>query len=135
MSRDRSTGPLLVVGGYGLVGAQAATMLRQRHEELPLVLAGRNPARARTLASALDARTARIDVRDERPLAALSERPAAILATTPDPADRLLVQAMREGIPIADIDRAEGVAVLDATLHALRERPLAPVLLAGAWKG
>ncbi|HEX4806260.1 MAG TPA: hypothetical protein VFU94_10180 [Conexibacter sp.] len=130
-----STGPLLVVGGYGLVGAQAATLLRQRNPRLPLVLAGRDPAGASALAAALDAATARVDVRSERPLSTLAERPAAILATVPDPADRLLAEAMREGIPIADIDRADAVAVLDALLHASRERPRAPILLAGAWKG
>jgi hypothetical protein len=127
--------PLVVVGGYGLVGAQAATLLRQRNPRLKLVLAGRNPAKATALASTLDAATAHVDVCAERPLARLQERPAAILATVPDPADRLLAEAMREGIPIADVDRAEAVSVLDATLHASRERPTAPVLLAGAWKG
>jgi len=127
--------PLLVVGGYGLVGAQAATLLRQRNPRLKLVLAGRNPARASALAATLDAATARVDVRAERPLSTLAERPAAILATVPDPADRLLAEAMHEGIPIADVDRADAVAVLDALLHASRARPCAPVLLAGAWKG
>ncbi|HXE46551.1 MAG TPA: hypothetical protein VN635_15315 [Conexibacter sp.] len=130
-----ASGPLVMVGGYGLVGGQAATLLRERNPQLPLVLAGRNPARASALAAALDATTARVDVRSERPLATLAERPAAILATTPDPADRLLAEAMREGIPIADVDRADAVATLDALLHASRERPRAPVLLAGAWKG
>jgi hypothetical protein len=130
-----AAGPLLMVGGYGLVGAQAAPLLRRRHPDLPLVLAGRNPDAAGSLAAALGARTARVDVRAERPLAGLAERPAAILATLPDPEDRLLADAMREGIPIADIDRADAIAALDVTLRALRERPVAPVLLAGAWKG
>jgi hypothetical protein len=134
-SDPQPAGPLLIVGGYGLVGAQAAGLLRQRRPELALVLAGRDPSVARSLAARLDARTARIDVRAERPLSTLPERPAAILATVPDPADRLLADALREGIPIADIDRAEGVAVLDVALRASWERPRAPVLLAGAWKG
>jgi hypothetical protein len=128
-------GPLVIVGGYGLVGAQAAHLLRRRQPDLALVLAGRNPTTAASLATALGARTARIDVLANRPLSMLAERPAAILATTPDPEDRLLAEAMREGIPIADIDRAESVAVLDVVLRANRERPVAPVLLAGAWKG
>jgi len=130
-----AAGPLLMVGGYGLVGAQAARLLRQRHPALPLVLAGRNPDAARPLAAALGAHTARVDVRAERPLAGLSQRPAAILATLPDPEDRLLADAIREGVPIADIDRADAVAALDVMLRALREPPIAPVLLAGAWKG
>lgn len=128
-------GPLVVAGGYGVVGAQAAGLLRQRNPGLRLVLAGRNPAAADALATALDATTAHVDVSSERPLARLPERPAAILATVPDPADRLLAEAMREGIPIADVDRADAVGALDAMLHASRERPCAPVLLAGAWKG
>jgi hypothetical protein len=131
----RPPGPLAIVGGYGLVGAQAAALLRQRRPDLPLVLAGRNPGAARALAAALRASTAQIDVRAQRPLAMLPERPAAVLATVPDPTDRLIADAMREGIPIADIDRAEAVAALDVALRAGREPPVAPVLLAGAWKG
>jgi hypothetical protein len=135
MHPSDARGPLAIVGGYGLLGAQAAALLRQRNPRLELIIAGRNPAVAEPLARTLGATVARVDVRAEQPLAALPTRPAAILAAVPDPADRLLVNAMREGIPIADVDRAEAVATLDAMLHASRERPSAPILLAGAWKG
>jgi len=130
-----SAGPLVIVGGYGVIGTHAATLLRARNPQLELVLAGRHPATAAGLADMLGATTARVDVRAERPLSTLPERPAAILATTPDPSDRLLADALRAGIPLADVDRADGVAALDALLHASRVRPRTPVLLAGAWKG
>jgi hypothetical protein len=126
-------GPLLIAGGYGVVGSQAARLLRERHPDLPLVLAGRNPQRARRLADQLGAHTAAIDVRAGSPLGSLASLPAAVLATVSDPADRLLVDAMRRGIPIADINRGGHAAVLDAAVRAARERPAAPVLLAGSW--
>jgi hypothetical protein len=126
-------GALLVVGGYGLVGAQASSLLRRRHPGLPLVLAGRRPAAARELAASLGARTAALDARAERPLAALDERPAAILAAVGDPDDRLLGDALREGIPFADVNRGGHASVLDAVVRVAHQRPRAPVLLAGGW--
>jgi hypothetical protein len=126
-------GALLVAGGYGVVGGQAARLLRERHPDLPLVLAGRRPQRARRLARELDAATVAIDVRSESPLASLAGRPAAVLATVSDPGDRLLVDAMRRGIPIADINRGGQAAVLDVAVRAAHARPAAPVLLAGSW--
>jgi hypothetical protein len=125
--------PLLIVGGYGLVGGQAARLLRQRHPGLPLLLGGRHPERAQSLASALGARTVAIDVTEEQPLAALPERPAAVLAAVSDPHDYLIVDAMRSGLPIADINRAGSASILDVTVAAARERPAAPVLLSGSW--
>lgn len=123
----------MIVGGYGLVGAQAARMLRRRQPDLPLVLAGRHPERARGLALSLGASTATVDVRATRPLDSLPERPAAVLAAVTDPDDALLLDAMRRGIPIADINRAGPASVLDVAVCAARERPAAPVLLSGSW--
>ncbi|MET9222089.1 hypothetical protein ACIOC1_06675 [Streptomyces sp. NPDC088197] len=125
--------PLLIVGGYGVVGEHAARLIRQRHPDLPIVLAGRNPERATALAARIGASTAVIDVRAERPLGALPERPAAVLAVVSDPGDHLIVDAMRRGIPIADINRAGHAGILDVTVAVSRERPTSPVLLSGAW--
>ncbi|HEX8646199.1 MAG TPA: hypothetical protein VF715_04820 [Thermoleophilaceae bacterium] len=126
-------GAVLVVGGYGLVGGQAARILRARHPDLPLVLAGRRPQRGRRLAAELGASVAAIDADSERPLASLPRHPRAVLAAASDPHDRLLRDAMRRGIPIADINRAGHAAVLDVAAYASTERPSAPVLLAGSW--
>jgi hypothetical protein len=124
---------LLIVGGYGLVGEQVARLLRQRHPDLPLVLGGRHPERAKALAASIGAETAAVDVGAPQPLASLTERPAAVLAAVSDPDDHLLVDAMRRGIPFADINRAGHSSILDVTVAAARERPSAPVLLSGGW--
>lgn len=124
---------LLIVGGYGLVGEQVARLLRQRHPDLPIVLGGRHPERAKGLAASIGAQTAAVDVCAAQPLASLPERPAAVLAAVSDPDDHLLVDAMRRGIPFADINRAGHASILDVTVAAARERPSAPVLLSGGW--
>jgi hypothetical protein len=132
-NRPTTPPPLLIVGGYGLVGEQVSRLLRRRHPDLPLLLGGRNPENGRALAASIGASTAVIDVRSERPLESLTERPAAILAAVSDPGDHLLVDAMRRGIPIADINRAGHAGILDVAVTAACERPSAPVLLSGSW--
>ncbi|HET6633454.1 MAG TPA: saccharopine dehydrogenase [Streptomyces sp.] len=131
--RTRPDKPLLIVGGYGLVGAQAARLIRDRRPGLPLLLGGRHPERGRATAAALDAAAVRVDVGSARPLADLPEPPGAVLAAVSDPGDHLLVDAMRHGIPYADINRAGPAGVLDVTAAAARERPAAAVLLSGSW--
>jgi hypothetical protein len=125
--------PLLIVGGYGLVGEQASRLLRQRHPDLPLLLGGRRPERGRRLAALIGASAVAVDTAAEQPLASLPTRPAAVLAAVSDPGHHLLVDAMRRGIPIADINRGGHSSVLDAAIAAAAERPSAPVLLSGSW--
>ncbi|MGC5566050.1 hypothetical protein ACPYPG_24830 [Streptomyces sp. FR-108] len=126
-------GALLVVGGYGLVGAQAVRLLRRRDPGLRLLIGGRNPGRAKGLAASLGARAVTVDAGRPRPLAALSERPAAVLAAVSDGQGHLVADAMRLGIPVADIHRAGDTDVLDVCVAAAREQPTAAVLLSGSW--
>lgn len=132
-TRRQTPAPLLIVGGYGLVGAQVARLLRRRHPDLAIVLGGRRPERATALAAAIGATTAVVDVTRPQPLAALPQPPAAVLAVVSDPHDHLLVDAMRRGVPIADINRAGHASILDVTVAAAREQPTAAVLLSGSW--
>jgi uncharacterized protein YbjT (DUF2867 family) len=41
---------ILIAGGYGVVGRQVSTLIRQRYPDLPLIIAGRNPEKAQALA-------------------------------------------------------------------------------------
>lgn len=140
-SRAKRTAPkqppkkksLLIVGGYGLVGTQVARLLRERHPDLELVLAGRRPEQGRALAESLGATTVAVDTSADKPLAALPVLPTAVLAAASDPADRLLVHAARLGLPVADINRGGHASVLDAAVAVASETTSAPVLLSGSW--
>lgn len=126
-------GPLLIAGGYGLVGRAAARLLRRRHPGLQLALAGRDPLPARPLAEELGASLLPLDVTSSDPLNQLRFRPAAILAAVSDPLDQLVAASIGRGIPIADINRGSTVGALDVVLRALRGRAVTPVLMCGAW--
>lgn len=122
---------VLIAGGYGVVGQQATELIRQRHPNLSLIIAGRNPSKAEPLARRLtNAETAKLDVGQSNPLNGI--KPRAILATVNDPLDYLLVDAVRGGIPYVDITRwTERVKV--AVSRISEESFLAPVMLSSAW--
>ncbi len=124
---------ILIAGGYGFVGRQIATLIRQRHPELPLVIAGRNPEKAQTLAQELgNARSFQLDIEQPNPLQ--SEQPRAIVAVVNDPHDYLLMDAVQQGIPYLDVTRWP--ERLRASVAELAGKSLkAPVLFASAWMG
>lgn len=125
------TGSVLIAGGYGLVGAQLAELLRERHPELPLTLGGRRPDSAGALARRLDASVVALDATHADPLAGLA-RPRAVIATVNDPHDHLLLSAVRGGIPYVDITRWTSLLRRAALRTSLAE-PRAPVMLWSAW--
>lgn len=122
---------VLIAGGYGVVGQQAAQIIRQRHPTLPLLIAGRNPAKAETLVHELThAETVEIDVEQPRPLKGI--KPRAILATVNDPHDYLLLDAAREGVPYVDITR--WTERLQTAVSNVSAAPLqSPVILSSGW--
>jgi saccharopine dehydrogenase-like NADP-dependent oxidoreductase len=126
---------VLLVGGYGLVGAEVATLLRRRHPGLGLMLGGRRPEGGEALARGLGrAARVRIDVSSPDPLReALSlARPDLVVTVVNDPADRVLLAAVREGLAVVDITR--WTARLHRALVALAGENLrAPVVLASGW--
>jgi saccharopine dehydrogenase-like NADP-dependent oxidoreductase len=95
---------LLIAGGYGVVGQQTAQVIRQRHPALPLLIAGRNPAKGEPLVHELtNADTVKLDVEQPNPLKGI--KPRAILAIVNDPHNHLLMDAVRGRIPYLDITR------------------------------
>ena len=113
------------------MGQQAAQVIRQRHPDLPLIIGGRNPAKAETLVRELrNATFAMLDMEQPNPLNGV--KPRAILAVVNDPLDYLLLDAVRGGIPYVDITRwTERVKVAVASVSAESFR--APVMLSSAW--
>ncbi|MFO7586179.1 MAG: hypothetical protein R6W69_15735 [Anaerolineales bacterium] len=126
-----SSDAIFIAGGYGVVGAQLAEMMRQRHPDLPLILAGPNPDKAAGLVTKLtNAQAVSLDMQQAGPLNGL--KPRAVIATANDPHDYLLREAVQNGIPYLDITRwTERVKV--ASLQLTKENLTAPVILSSAW--
>ncbi|MBO1418310.1 saccharopine dehydrogenase [Streptomyces sp. FH025] len=122
-------GPVLLVGGYGTVGAELARMAAA---DWPLLLTGRSEERGAALARELgDAAVRRWDLADPAPFAAAAR---AVVSVVNDPDDRVLRAAARAGVPYVDVTRWTTRLQRAATVAALL-RPTAPVLLSSAWMG
>ncbi|MEM9089806.1 MAG: saccharopine dehydrogenase [Cyanobacteria bacterium P01_F01_bin.53] len=124
---------ILLAGGYGLVGQQVARLIRQRHPDLYLLIAGRNLEKADALASELgNAKGVRLDVEQPKPLQ--GEQLSAVVALVNDPDDYLLLDAVNRGIPYVDVTRWP--ERLHESMGELAGKPLqAPVLFASGWMG
>ncbi len=124
---------VLIAGGYGVVGRQVAALIRQRHPQLSLVIAGRSLEKADALARELGhAQGFRLDVDRPDPLQGVRFR--AVVAAVNDPEDYLLWDAVQHSIPYMDITRWP--ERLRASAAGLVGKPLkAPVLFASGWMG
>ncbi|MEM7796315.1 MAG: saccharopine dehydrogenase [Cyanobacteria bacterium P01_C01_bin.118] len=129
----KTTNPILIAGGYGVVGRQVAQLIRQNHPHLPLIIAGRNIEKAETLAQELgNASSLQLDVEQPNPLQRQKLR--AIVAVVNDPHDYLLMDAVQQSIPYLDITRWP--ERLRESVAALADKPLpSPVLFASGWMG
>ncbi|MEU1509915.1 saccharopine dehydrogenase [Kitasatospora sp. NPDC005748] len=128
-------GPVLLVGGYGTVGAELA---RLAAPDWPLLLTGRSEQRGAALAQELgqpDGAPAvtvrRWDLADPAPFDAAVR---AVVGVVNDPDDRVLRAAVRAGVPFVDVTRWTARLQRAATVAALL-RPSSPVLLSSAWMG
>ncbi|MFJ2271006.1 saccharopine dehydrogenase [Streptomyces sp. NPDC087849] len=121
-------GPVLLVGGYGTVGAELARMAAP---SWPLVLTGRNVQRGQRLADETGAELRTWDLADPAPFRAGA---SAIVTVVNDPDDRVLRAAISGGVPFVDITRWTARLQRAATVAALAG-PTAPVLLSSAWMG
>ena len=124
-------GPVLILGGYGSVGSRTARALRQLHPELPLVIAGRDTAKAEALAAELGhAISAPLDLeRDDLGLPADLE-PAVVLTAVRDLSLRTQNWAAAQGA--AYIALSDGVFEIGPAIAGFIRQPgAAPVVLLG----
>lgn len=127
-----ATHRVLLVGGYGVVGAKTAALLRKHHPNLRLVIAGRSPAKAAAAAERLgNAEALTVDTHAADPLA--NAGPVdAVAGLVHDPDDNLLRATIRARATYVDITR--GIAAQTrAYVAAALETPVAPVLFASNW--
>jgi saccharopine dehydrogenase-like NADP-dependent oxidoreductase len=123
---------LLIVGGYGVVGEQLATLFAARNPGVHILIGGRTLARAQALADRLPSAAAvKIDVMEDDPLAALTEPVDGIVVAVNDHRDRLLAAAIARAIPLVDI--ARWTARIDDALAMAKDNCRSPVVLASGW--
>lgn len=124
---------ILIAGGYGVVGAQVAELLRRRNPSLGLTIAGRSPDKARALASSLGhAGGAAFDVNDPASVSRLPERPSLVLLAVNDLRDVTARSCLAEGIPVVDITRWTA-RVRDLEALCRQSPPRAPVVQGSSW--
>ncbi|WP_427024746.1 NAD(P)-dependent oxidoreductase [Aureimonas ureilytica] len=127
--------PILFAGGTGIVGREAVRAFRERHPSMPILIGGRDLARAQTLASEVgNASAIRIDI--DRPRLGLGEadRLGAVVMTVPDEGLNGLVPAQDLGIPYLSMGNWL-VEVGAEMAHFIRRPDASPVVLASHWHG
>lgn len=123
----------LIVGGYGVVGAQITEALSKRHPRLPLIIAGRSLDKANACACThSSARGMRIDATEADPLANVSDDIGIVVAAVNDPGNALMRAAIRRGLPYLDITRWTE-RLMPAIVEATALAPRAPVVFASSW--
>jgi hypothetical protein len=124
--------PVLVVGGSGVVGAQAAAMIRRLHSGLPVTIAGRDLARAKRVADRLGVEAIAADL-SKADLGLPDEaRFSAVLVFVKDDWGNALRFAQRRGIPHLSV--SSGAFEIGIEMARFIHAPqAAPIVLASQW--
>jgi len=127
------TKSVVIVGGYGVVGAQLAAIIRKENPDLPLIIAGRSKATALALSAALGNATGlACDVMEKDPLGGVASDLAAVIALVNDPDNNLLAAAIERGIPYLDATRWT-TRLKEAVWLTANKKLRAPVVFSSAW--
>lgn len=124
--------PILLVGGSGVVGRQAARYLRATHPDVPLLIGGRDLAKGQRVAAEIGGAEAVVLDLAAADLG-LGERPVSAVAVFPKD-DRVagLRFALARGVPHLAI--SGGVTEIGPEVAAFMHRPhAAAVVLAAEW--
>lgn len=123
---------ILLAGGYGVVGAQAARLLRKHHPDVEILIGGRRPAEAEKLAAEIGkAQGVALDTTQAEPLAAI-EAIDAVGVFVHETDDLLLRAALTRGIAYMDMTRGWDAMTRGLATAALFEMR-APALFTSHW--
>lgn len=124
--------PIALIGGGGIVGRWAARFLREAHPAVPLLIAGRDPARTEQAAAEFDLATPVIIDLNDADLG-FADRPVAAVATLfTDMTGTTLGWAQQRGAGHVSI--SPGMAEIGVEVAAFIHAPQsAPVVLGTEW--
>jgi len=132
MNKFKDEKAVLIVGGYGIVGKQIASILRQRYPERPLLIAGRDIKKAKEFADSLGhAEGIAMDVMNPNQISPLHGELAAVVTATNDPNNYMLLDAIRNQIPYIDVTRWTA-RLKEAILRISGEKITQPVIFSSA---
>jgi saccharopine dehydrogenase-like NADP-dependent oxidoreductase len=133
MSKLQDEKAVLIVGGYGIVGKQIASILRQRHPKMPILIAGRDVKKAKQFADTLGyADGIAMDVTMLSQISPLKGKLAAVLTATNDPHNYTLLDTIRNDIPYIDVTRWTA-RLKEAIIHISAEKITQPIIFSSAW--
>jgi len=133
MSTLQDEKAVLIVGGYGIVGKQIASILRLRYPSMPLIIAGRDFQKAKQFADTLGyAEGIAIDVTKESQISPLQGKLAAVVTATNDPSNYILIDTIGNHIPYIYITRWTA-RLKEAIIRIAAENITQPVTFSSAW--
>lgn len=123
---------VLIIGGSGVVGSQAARTLRQLHPGLPIIIGGRDLARAEKVAAGLGKATAAV-IDLSRPDLGLGAVPlGAIAVFVKDHSLNSMRYALDHKVPYVDLSSGTFEIGPGAALF-IHHPDRAPILMASHW--
>ncbi|MDO8423826.1 MAG: hypothetical protein Q7S99_16865 [Parvibaculum sp.] len=123
---------ILLAGGYGVVGAQVARILRARHPDVEILVGGRRLSEATQLADEISNATGVvIDATAPQPLKQI-DRLDAVGVFIHETDDHMLHEAARRGIAYMDITRGWDALARALAVGALYDLT-APLLFSSHW--
>ncbi len=131
-SKDSLSNPILLIGGSGIVGRWTARFLREKYPQVPLLIGGRNEAKAQEMAAEIGyAEGVKIDLTAED--LNLGDRPiSAVAIFFTDDRTAVLRFAQSRGVPYLSISPA--INEIGPDLAAFIQAPgAAPVVLGTEW--
>jgi len=127
--------PILLIGGYGSLGSKAVAILQDYYPDTPLVVAGRNPEKARELLNQFANVTAlKIDLNKSDLNLPAEMSFSAVLLYTNDTTYNAQRYAQQQGIPFITV--ASSLAEMGFALACyVNNRQSASVVLSSQWMG
>jgi len=124
--------PVLIIGGSGVVGAQAAATLRKLHPDLPIIIGGRDLARAQKTAHGLGNASAVVIDLARRDLGLEATPLGAIALFVKDHTLNSMRYALDHKVPYVDLSSGTFEIGPGAALY-IHHPDRAPILMASHW--